>query len=275
MSNVLSLVDIAGSQENWIAYQKSIQTMLPGKDVKEARRYLYMYRQIMNKFMVDPKVTNKKSILTCMYNAPKFQLNPDPVFGHIWFVPYKGVLTYQLGYKGMIAMSLRSGKVINVRSSLVYQNDEWDYYEDETGQHYIHRPKFEKDRGEEVCGYSIFTDKNSRPNIHVMETSHINEIKKLVLARMKNGSPWSNKLFEPEMRKKSVVRRHWKYEPMSIDIAEAIENEERNESGDAMSEEEHKNTLENIIENVDVADNEYPDIGTEEGKKLDAELNGM
>ena len=130
---------------------------------------------------------------------------------------------------------------------------------------------FQEKRGQEVCGYSIFTDDKGRPNIHVMESGHIDEIKKMVLARMKNSpTPWTNPLFEPEMRKKTVVRRHWKMEPMSAEIAQAIEHEERTEAGDVISKEETDKLMDEILNNADL-----PEPGSEEGKKLSAELDAL
>jgi len=268
---IMNLIDLVGSQEKYGRHVASVKKLLPKKQREDSARYWSIYSQMMQEFLRDPYITNKQSILTCMFNAPKLGLNPDRVFGHIYFVPYKGVLTYQIGYKGMVRLSLNTGKVSNVRSGLVYEADEWDYYEDERGQHYIHRPNFVDKRGKEICGYSIFTDDKGVPNIHVMESAHIDEIKKMVLARMKNAqTPWTNPLFEPEMRKKTVVRRHWKMEPMSAEIAEAIGHEERTEAGDVISKEENDKIMDEIINQTTL-----PDPNSPEGKKLSAELDKL
>lgn len=270
MADFLNLVDLAGSQARYEAYVRSVKNALPKHQRGESQRYFSIYAQMAQTFLQDKNITNKQSILTCMFNAPKLGLNPDKVFGHIWFVPYKGVLTYQIGYRGMIQLSLNSGKVSNVRAGLVFEKDQWDYFEDEKGQHYIHRPAMrEKDRGKEICGYSIFEDANSIPHIHTMDSYHIDDIKKMVLARMGgSSSPWSNALFEPEMRKKTVIRRHWKTEPMSAEIAEVIESEERNERGEVPSKEDQDKAMDFIIDNCDT-----PDPSSYEGKKLSAELD--
>jgi len=174
MADILSLVDIAGSQARYDQYVRSVKNVLPSHQRKESQRYFSIYAQMAQTFLKDQYITDKKSILTCMFNAPKLGLNPDKVFGHIWFVPYKGVLTYQIGYRGMIQMSLNSGKVSNVRAGLVFEKDQFDYYEDEKGQHYIHRPTFtEQQRGRELLGYSIFEDASNVPHIHTMDSYHI------------------------------------------------------------------------------------------------------
>lgn len=237
IEKILTLIDVAGSKEKYMHYKGVVEKMLP--KTANSSRYMAMYLQIANTAINNPNVNDKKSVLTCLFNAPKLGLNPDPVFGQIYFIPYKGVLTYQIGYKGMIRLSLNSGLVICVRANLVFEKDKWNYFEDEIGQHYRIEPALEitskKDRGKELFGYSIFVDKDNRPNIHIMESWHIDEIKKIVLARTPK-SPWADAVNEPEMRKKTVIRRHWKTEPMSAEIAEVIEHEEAVERGDVLKE---------------------------------------
>jgi recombination protein RecT len=282
LDKIMSLVDIAGSQERFDKYKSAVARVLPKTMETEKDRYWTMYVQMMQTFATNPKITDKRSILNCMFNAPKMGLIPDPVMGQIYFIPYKGVLTYQIGYKGMIALAYRSGKVANVRAGLVYEKDKWNYYEDEKGQHYHIEPLLttptKKDRGKEIFGYSIFTDSDGNPNIHIMESWHIEDIKKLVMARMSGSStPWSNPLFEPEMRKKTVIRRHWKTEPMSVEIARVIDNEEHIEQGKIFKEQHPE--LEGIIDDI-LAKNEeqvVPEMSAENAeflKAMDAPVKG-
>lgn len=281
---LLSMVDLAGSESKWKAYANSVRNTIPWQFKKNERRYFSLLMKTAQGFANNPKVTNKRSILPCIFTAPKFGLDTDKIFGHIFFIPYKGILTYQLGYKGMIQLSLNSGKVINVRAGLVYKEDEWDFYEDEKGQHYLFKPNFHinHEKEKELFGYSIFTDNDNRHNVHVMPSYHIEAIKRMVLARMNGAStPWSDDLFEPEMRKKTVIRRHWKTEPMSPSIAEAITHEEQNENGDVLTERENEIIMEEILDgefNKDQHDQTngiYPDRNSPEGKKLEKELNEL
>lgn len=272
LNSTLSLIDVAGSERNWNRYKQSIETIVPTQYRKNVKRYTEMFLHIANIHMRNEKVTNKKSILTCMYNAPALGLNPDPIFGHIWFIPYKGVLTYQIGYKGMIQTSYNSGLISNVRANLVYENDEFDYYEDEKGQHYLHRPKFGK-RGKEICGYSIFEDMQGIPHFHIMESEHIDGIKKMVLARM-NGrqTPWIDPLFEPEMRKKTIIRRHWKTEPMSSEIARAINHEENTENGIVDTPEEIDDKIDKILEGTGIQESENHILTHEQNAKINNDI---
>lgn len=255
---ILSMVDVMGSQEKVKQYHSAIERALP-KDI-DAQRYWALYAQICQEWIANPKITDKKSVITTMFNAVKLGLNPDPAFGQIYFIPYSGSLTYQIGYKGMIELSRRSGKVANVRAGRIFEKDNWSYFEDEKGQHYHLEPNLkEAERGKEIFCYSIFTDQEGRPNIHIMETKHVEEIKKMCIARTKNG-PWSNPLYEPEMRKKTVIRRHWKTEPMSAEIVYEIEREEALERGELLKQKhpEIEEIMEDLIDKTKSEKQEEP-----------------
>jgi recombination protein RecT len=259
VNKVLTLVDMVGSESKFKAYKSAVEKTIPkGMDFG---RYWQMFVQIMQSWYNNPKVTDKNSILTCLFNAAKLSLNPDPVFGQIYFIPYKGVLTYQIGYKGMIRLSLNTKEVVGIASGLVYEKDQWDYFLDEKGTHFLWRPDLKaeskKMRGKELFGFSCFTHANGFQSYHIMETYHIDEIKKLVLARMgASSSPWKDDLFELEMRKKTVIRRHWKTEPMSAEIARIIDHEENTERGEVKK--ENVPELAGIVEGM-VKDFEEPE----------------
>lgn len=286
VDKILSMVDVLGTVETVNRYRKTVESIIPEKDASKKERYWTMYYRIANEFIANPKVTDKRSVIEVMFAAAKLNLNPDPIFGEIYFVPYAGKLTHQIGYKGMIKLSINSGLIDSVRTGRVFENDEWDYYEDENGQHFLHRPKLtmsEQERGKELFCYSVFSRNNGAPDIHIMESYHIDKIKKMVLARSKN-TPWNNDLFEPEMRKKTCLRRHWKLQPKSEEVAYAIEAEETYERGEDMHRKhpELDEVMSEIIEKQNVSDNEDPisaafdpDPNSEEGKQLSAELDAM
>jgi phage RecT family recombinase len=263
IGKILSMIDLAGSEKRLKAYQEVAAKILP-KHI-DPNKYMALYINIAKGFANNEKVTKKDSILKCLFNAPKLGLNPDPVFGQIYFIPYKGVLTYQTGYRGMITMADNAG--LRVRAGIVYEKDEFDYFEKEDGQHFLHRPILsEKNRGKEICVYSAFQDVKSGFNqIQVMESYHVDEIKKLVLARMKDAStPWKDPLFEPEMRKKTGIRRHAKTEPFSESIARVIEHEEKDERGEETV--DNHEELDGILDAIDIGgeahDQEQPDDAT-------------
>ncbi len=251
IDKILSAIDLAGSAEKLNKYRAVVEKTVP-KELNAGGRYWAMYIQMIQKFISDPKVTKKETILPCLYNAAKLGLIPDPVMGQIYFIPYSGELTYQIGYKGMVALSYRSGKIKNIRAGQVFEKDEWTFHEDENGQHYHFEPALslsERERGRELFVYSIFTDTDGINFVHIMPSSHVDEIKKIVKARMKGAStPWDNATYEPEMRKKTCIRQQWKTQVFSVEIARAIEHEEADERGDHIKEVHPE--LEGIIDDI-------------------------
>jgi recombination protein RecT len=271
LKSALNLVQFMGGEKNLKAYEGAVKQVVPSRLKAEVNQYWAMYSQILKGFINNPKVTDKKTIIKCLFNAPKLGLNPDPIFGQIYFIPYNGKLTYQIGYKGYVVLACDAG--FRVRANLVYEKDVelggWKYYEDEKGQHYYFEPALkEKDRGKLICAYSCFSDSNGIEQIHVMDAYHINDIEKLVLARMgQSDTPWKNPLFKPEMQKKTCIRRHQKTEPISYQMAKVVDHEETNERGDVVTDE--------FEELSGVDESNIGDISTEDGKKLNAELDAM
>lgn len=229
---ILSLVDVAGSADKLKQYRATIDKVLPEASGSK-ERYWMMYAKLAQQFISDPKITDKQSVLTCMFNAVKLGLNPDPLFGEIYFIPYSGKLTHQVGYKGMIALSMRSGEVKNVAAYQVFENDTFTFFEDEKGQHFHFEPNYKGDRGNEILVLSIFTRADGSSFVLPVTSSHIDAIKKVSLSRTP-ASPWGNKVYEPEMRKKTAIRQHWKTQPKSIEIAQVVEYEEAAERGEVM-----------------------------------------
>jgi recombination protein RecT len=183
-------------------------------------------------------------------------------------VPYKGVCTYQLGFKGLIQLARNSGEVKDIRAGLVYEEEKkggmWNYFEDEKGQHFFHNPSMEKDKGALHCGYSIVTMRDGSNFVHVMEAHRIEAIKKMSLQRTPN-SPWANDLFCPEMMKKTVIRRHCKTLPSSVEMALAIEHEETVERGETVK--YQTDEINSIIDQMDVSEIETDDLKNEAALK--------
>jgi len=264
IDKVLKMIDLVGSQKGYDMFKEQTMRMLADSLNKEA--FWLQYKMIGDHWASNSYVTDKKSILPTLFTAAKLNLHPDPVMRQIYFIPYGGELTYQVGYIGMIELANRAGK--SVRSNLVYEKDVWEYEETERGQHFLHRENFlDNNRGKELFAYSVFTDRATGfCQVHTMRSDHINKIKQLVLARMKTSStPWKDPLFEPEMRKKTCVRRHSKTEPFSVEMALVIHHEEQDELGNHVVDKHPE--LDGIIDQIN------PDPASSEGKKLAAELD--
>jgi recombination protein RecT len=255
---IISMVDICGGKEGKNNFVAIIKRSLP-VHIKSVDNFAIMFENVVNSKLADPYITDKSSILPCVFQAVKFGLYPDPAMGQIYFVPYKNnatqktVLTYQLGYRGMIQLMYNSGKIINVQAYRVFDNDFFEQYIDENGHHFKFRPVYNHEKAKEYIVCSFATMENGKCFANIMESDKVDEIKKVVLQRTPK-SPWSNPLYEPEMRKKTVIRNHAKTLPCSIELQTAIVHEDLVERGDFKEIQEE--ILDSVMSNVDAGEAE-------------------
>ena len=59
---------------------------------------------------------NRGSILSAALQGAALNLSPSPSTGHFFMVPYGGKAQFQLGYKGMIQLAMRSGQYRHINA---------------------------------------------------------------------------------------------------------------------------------------------------------------
>lgn len=169
-------------------------------------------------------------------------LEPGSSLGQIYLIPYGNVVQVILGYKGMIELARRSGSVVSICAREVHANDHFDlkYGLEEKLEH---TPKL-VDRGELIAVYAVAHFVGGGHQIEVMSKEDIDKIR----GRSKsNGqSPWQSDY--NEMAKKTVVRKMFKYLPVSIEkIQMATSLDEQAEYGQQDMKELFKSSAEEEI----------------------------
>ena len=213
------------------------------------------------------------SIVASAYNAISLGLSLNPVKGEAYLVPYQGVCKLIPGYKGL-ANLMRNAGLKDIQGRVVYEGDEWDYYEDERGQHYKYKPTKSADRGEPEWAFSRAVLADGTISVFVMPYHKIEKIKQMVLARTPK-SPWKD--WPEEMAQKTVIRAHSKTLAMSDDVARAVHFDEKVEIGDASV--DMPQELEEVLgAEVEVLDEqpEAPEVAPEQAPAadLDQKING-
>lgn len=127
------------------------------------------------------------------------------IFGdnEAWAIPYKGQVQFQLGWRGMIMLAMRSGIISRVSSQAVYENDRCTILlgSDPKVEHEI--PVY-GERGPLVGVYAIATYKDSMaPEIEFMGREEIDRIR--AGSPGKNSPAWQNHY--DEMGRAKVVKR--------------------------------------------------------------------
>lgn len=182
-------------------------------------------RIILTALQRDPKLLacTPLSIAQCCLDAASLGLEPHGPLGHFYIVPFRDrqagttVATSIVGYRGLVELARRSGKVKSVESHVVY-----------TGDHFVcqfglnpvleHKPKMAGDRGEFLCVWCRAEFSDGGYHIEVMTASEIEATRQR--SKAKDSGPWVTDT--DEMRKKTVVRRAAKYWPLSSELADAL-----------------------------------------------------
>lgn len=174
----------------------------------------------------NPDILNcsQVSVLGSIIQAAQLGLETDGALGHAYLVPYKRQCQLQIGYRGMIELALRSGRVTSINARVVYANDKFEYaygLEDKL----VHTPCM-GDRGPIIAVYAVAHLKGGGHQFEVLSRNEVIEIQHMSPAK---SGPWLTHW--NEMAKKSAVRRLFKYLPVSIEIQRAVGLEDQAEAG--------------------------------------------
>lgn len=189
------------------------------------------------------------SLLNCLRLSAQLGLELGGPFGYCYPVPYwnakanggKGATEAQLipGYRGLIKLCRDSEQVIDVESRIVYANERFEVSYGTTPA-IVHDMKL-AERGEPVAAYSVATFKGGHKSFDVMTKAEIMAVRQRSQSGRlrseeeekkgkKASGPWVTD--EMEMWRKTPLRRHMKYLPLTQKAALAIELEARAEIDD-------------------------------------------
>lgn len=194
-----------------------------------------LYCCALTSFQRNPKLLlcTKESVAGSLLMCAQSNLMPDNGLGHAYLVPFKNNKTgryecqFISGYRGLVDIAYRSGQIGSICAEVVREGDHFDY---SLGMN----PKLEhkplaNNKGKMLFAYAAAKTRLGEPVIEVMDSDSVLAIK----ARSKSaayGGPWQTD--EPEMWKKTVLRRMCKKLPASvlpIEIAGILEQEDARE----------------------------------------------
>lgn len=163
------------------------------------------------------------AVLTCV----QLDLEPGPL-GYAYLVPYKGVVSLQVGYRGMLELVERSGKIETIYTHPVFEGDKFKYSLGLT-PNLEHEPHGECDAKKMTHVYAVAYLKGSAtPRVEVMSRKQIDEIKNISATTDKKGLPWTDHYVE--MARKTVLKRLCKTLPVSTIAKQAIASDETHAS---------------------------------------------
>jgi recombination protein RecT len=194
-----------------------------------------LLRVAMTSIQQTPKLLDctPVSLLRCVMTCAQLGLEPDQFLGQAYLVPFwnskKNVMEAQLipGYRGYISLARRSGEVQSVSAQVVYEKDEF-ILKYGINEDLTHIPA-EGDRGKAKGAYVIFKYKDGGYSFDYMSVGDIDKIRQR--SKAKDDGPWVTDY--DEMAKKTVIKRHSKLAPLSVEFQKAVALEDRAYTGES------------------------------------------
>lgn len=166
------------------------------------------------------------TLLGCVVESSRLGLELGGSLGQAYLIPYtvKGVPTVQMiiGYRGYVELMRRGGQVSTIRAVVVHQKDHFELREG-LEQVIDHRPYLQGDAGPMKFVYAVAKFARSGDYQAVFLTkAEVDAVRSR--SRASADGPWVTDY--EEMAKKTAVRRLAKLMPLSVEAAEAIEQDD-------------------------------------------------
>jgi recombination protein RecT len=222
------------------AVQAQIKAALPRHMTAER-----MARIATTELRKNPKLAQCEpvSFLGSVIQCAQLGLEPGNALGHAYILPYE-VRKKQnnqwvtvrtdaqliIGYRGMIDLARRSGQILSLSATAVYQGDEFECVMglDPTLKHVPDFDNADREQADRLTFvYAVAKLKDGGTQFAVMSRTQINAIRGR--SKAADNGPWVTD-FEA-MALKTVIRRLFKYLPVSVEIQRAVQLDEKADAG--------------------------------------------
>lgn len=200
-----------------------------------------MARIVTTEIRKTPELANcdRTSFLGTVIQCAQLGLEPGNSLGHAYILPFdkrekqgdrwvtvRTEAQLIIGYRGMIDLARRSGQIISLSARAVRENDEFDY---QLGLHedLRHKPFEGENAGEITHVYAVARLQGGGVQFDVMSKVQVEAVRSQ--SKAGKSGPWVNHW--EEMAKKTVIRRLFKYLPVSVEIQRAVTLDEAAEAG--------------------------------------------
>lgn len=173
------------------------------------------------------------SFIAAMMQSAQLGLEPNTPLGQAYLIPYGKQVQFQIGYKGLLELAQRSGKIKTLYAHEVRENDTFDI-DYGLNQTLTHKPLLKGDRGEVIGYYAVYHLNTGGNSFIFMTKDEVLEYAKR-FSKTYNSGPWQTDF--DAMAKKTVIKQLLKYAPLSIELQKATSMDEtvKTEISDDMS----------------------------------------
>ena len=176
-------------------------------------------RIALSELRTNPKLLecNPPSLMSAIVKASQVGVEIGSALGLASVVPYGREATLIISYRGLIALARRSGEILSITARVVHENDDFQL-EFGLDEKLRHVPCITEDCGQITHVYAIAKLRDGGIQFDVMTIGEVEQIRKRSPAG--NNGPWVTDF--AEMARKTVVRRLFKYLPVSVELSDAI-----------------------------------------------------
>lgn len=193
--------------------KREIENALPAGYVGGPERFA---RTVLTCVARDPNLLkcSPTSIIGAAMQAAQLGLTPG-VLGEAWLIPYGGECTFQLGYKGLVALAARAG--VSIQAHAVYERDDFEY---ELGLEPTlrHKPAT-GDRGKGVYWYAVARDRDTGHllGFAVLDRHQVDKRRKANRGKSPAWDQWYD-----EMALSKAVREVCRLLPLTVEMSTAL-----------------------------------------------------
>jgi recombination protein RecT len=184
---------------------------------------------------------NPASLFASILLCAELGLNPSSDVGEFYFIPYGKTITPILGYKGLMALLLRSGEIKKIWTEIVYEEDSFNF---ELGLEpkLSHIPNLERTNNNIKYVYAVAKLTNGELLFKVMSKKEILEIVKM--AKFPN-SLYSDASKDPQgwMYRKIVIKQLSKTLPKDYYGKRGISLDDKIEGGSYLKLDDDNNIM--------------------------------
>lgn len=213
--------------------KSSIMAVLP-KHVSADR----MLKIAMGAMRTTPKLMDctVESLFGAVVQCAQLGLEPNTPMGHAYLIAFRNNAANRtdvqviIGYRGLIDLARRSGQIVSIASHSVHENDEFVLVFG-LEERLEHRPA-SRARGEVTHFYAVAKLVGGGHALEVMSREDVDAVMRATRSGGRHG-PWRDHY--EEMGRKTVIRRLFKYLPVSIELATATALDVAAEIGEAQN----------------------------------------
>lgn len=168
----------------------------------------------------DLQACDPMSLVGAVMQAAQLGLEFGSTLGHAYLIPYGNQATMQVGYRGLMHLARRGGDIKRFEARAVHEGDLFEY-EYGTNPHIKHVPSGKS--GQKLAFvYAVATFSDGQYQFDVMSVEEVEDVRKKY---SKASSTWQKSY--DEMAKKTVVKRLIKMLPVSTELQQALEYDNR------------------------------------------------